>query len=88
MAKDLLQIKIYTTNYTRELLQITLKNYYILHQIFITNYCSSNFLNLLIIYTSCVKFYYKLQQFSKYYCSSQKLLQLIAGITNCSINTN
>ena len=44
----------------------------------ITNYGSSKFY---------IKFYYKSRQFQNFYKLSQKLLQITAGITNCSVIT-
>ena len=44
----------------------------------ITNYGSSKFY---------IKFYYKSQQFQNFYKLRQKLLQITAGITNCSVIT-
>ena len=44
----------------------------------ITNYGSSKFY---------IKFYYKSRQFQNFYKLRQKLLQITAGITNCSVIT-
>ena len=62
------------------------KSSYRLHEKFITNYGSSNFLKLMIIIS--VNFCYKLRQLSKLLQIKSKLLQITPGITNCGIITN
>ena len=62
-----------------------IQNYYNLHQKSITNCDSLNFPKLLLIVLKCVNFYYKLRQFSKLLQLRQKLLQIMARITNCGI---